>query len=347
MADAVRVLHRSERRLYVRLDRTQLGVRVPEPQEAGTTLLLLTGSAAHLDGLRQVATERGMTFPTPAAAEEEIYARLALPFIPPEIRAGDDEIRAARDGWLPALVSRADIRGDLHMHSTWSDGRDPVEEMVKTCLSLGYEYLAITDHSQRSAASRKLSLDGVRRQADEIVALRERYPEIAILHGCEVDILPDARLDFPDRILEGFDIVLASLHDGAGHSRDQLMQRYLAAMRHPMVNVITHPTNRLVPHQRGYDLDYPRLFEAAADTGTAVEIDGAPAHLDLDGALARKATAAGAMVVIDSDSHRAELLDRHMRLGIVTARRGWVEPRHVLNTRPLADLRSLVAGKRR
>ena len=150
-----------------------------------------------------------------------------------------------------------------------------------------------------------------------------------------------------DRVLAGLDIVLASLHDRAGHPPDQLLQRYLTAMRHPLVNIITHPTNRLVPHQRGYDLDYVSLFEAAVDTGTVVEIDGAPSHLDLDGARAREAIAAGAMVVIDSDSHRADSLDRQMRLGILTARRGWVEPRQVLNARPLADIRALVARKRR
>src|SRR5947207_13198627 len=219
----------------------QLGMRVPDPQTAGTSLLLSTGSAAHLDKLRQVARERGVAFPFPASAEEDVYAGLGLPFIPPEIRDGDEEIRRAREGTLPALVSRADIRGDLHMHSTWSDGRDPIEAMVSACRSLGYEYLAITDHSQRSAASRNLSLEGVKRQAEEIALLRERYPEIAILHGCEVDILPDGRLDFPDRVLAGLDIVLASLHDRAGHLPDQLLQRYLAAMRHPMVNIITHP----------------------------------------------------------------------------------------------------------
>src|SRR5262249_32674193 len=163
-----------------------------------------------------------------------------------------------------------------------------------------------------------------------------RYPDITILHGCEVDILSDGRLDFPDRVLERFDIVLASLHDGAGHGPEQLMKRYLSAMRHPLVALITHPTNRIVPHRAAYDLDYDRLFEAAVDTKTILEIDGSPAHLDLDGALARRAIAVGADLAVDSDCHRAELLDRQMQLGILTARRGWVEPRHVVNTRPLA-----------
>jgi DNA polymerase (family 10) len=232
------------------------------------------------------------------------------------------------------------------MHSTWSDGRDSIEAMVIQCRALGYEYMAITDHSPTSAASRNLTLDGVTRQADEIDALRARHPEIAILHGCEVDILPDGRLDFPDRVLERFDIVLASLHERAGHDRDQLMQRYVAAMEHPLVALITHPTNRLVPYRAGYDLDYDRLFDVAVETGTIVEVDGAPSHLDLDGALARRAIAAGAELAIDSDCHRAEFLDVQMQLGIVTARRGWVEPRHVVNTRPLADVRAAITQKR-
>jgi DNA polymerase (family 10) len=217
---------------------------------------------------------------------------------------------------------------------------------VLACAALGYEYLAITDHSQRSAAMRNLTLDGVARQADEIAALRERHPQIAILHGCEVDILPDGSLDFPDRILEQFDVVLASLHEHAGHSPDQLLARYLKAMAHPLVSVITHPTNRLVPHRPGYDLDYARLIAAAVETRTVLEIDGAPAHLDMDGRLARQAITAGATVAIDSDCHRADMLGRQMGLGLLMARRGWVESRHVLNTRPLADVRAAIAAKR-
>jgi DNA polymerase (family 10) len=232
------------------------------------------------------------------------------------------------------------------MHSTWSDGRDAIETMVEACRALGYAYMAITDHSPHSAAARNLTLDGVRKQADEIARLREQFPDIAILHGCEVDILPDGRLDFPDKVLEQLDIVLASLHERAGHGPDQLMQRYASAMKHPLVNIITHPTNRLVPSRPGYELDYDALFAMAAETRTIVEIDGAPSHLDLDGALARRAIAAGAIVSIDSDCHRAEMLGRQMDLGIVTARRGWVEPKHVVNTRALDDVRAAVAAKR-
>jgi DNA polymerase (family 10) len=356
-SEAFHCLHRGDRRVCVLRDRVQVEVRFPDPANAGATLLYLTGSAQHFEGLRAHAASKGWHLaasglsaadgsPRAAATEEEIYATLGLACIPPEIRNGTDEIEAAAAGTLPALVARRDIRGDLHMHTTWSDGRDSVEAMVQQCRALGYSYMAITDHSPHSAASRNLTADGARKQADEIAALRERYPDIAILHGCEVDILQEGRLDFPDRTLERFYIVLASLHESAGNSSGQLMKRYESAMKHPLVALITHPTNRLVPYRAGYDLDYDRLFEIAVETDTALEVDGSPAHLDLDGALARRAIAAGATVMINSDCHRAEMLDRQMRLGIATARRGWVEPRHVLNTRPVDDVRAFIARKR-
>jgi DNA polymerase (family 10) len=358
LPDIARCLHRSDRRLYLLFERVQVGVRLPEPQNAGFTLLQATGSAGHLAGLRAHAetmnyrlTSEGLRGPDgilrPASTEEEVYAALDLPLVPPEIRDGTGELDTAKRRGLPTLLSRDDIRGDLHMHTEFSDGRDSVEAMVQACRALRYEYLAITDHSPHSAASRNLSPESVARQADEIARLRERYPDIAILHGCEVDILADGRLDFPDRILERLDIVLASLHERLGHSPNQLLHRYSEAMKHPLVTLITHPTNRLVPHRRGYDLDYDALFAMAVETGTVVEVDGSPAHLDLDGALARRALGAGALVAVDSDAHRAELLDQQMNLGVTTARRGWVEPRHVMNTRPLAEIRAIIATKRR
>jgi DNA polymerase (family 10) len=317
--DFSRVLHQSERRFYVLTDRMQVGVRLPAPPNAGAPLLYLTGSAAHFEALRSHAETLGWRLTPdglhgrdgilhPSASEAAIYAALGLPFIPPEIREGTDEVAVASRGELPALVSRPDVRGDLHMHSLWSDGRDSIDAMVQGCLALGYEYMAITDHSPSSAAIRNLTVDGVKKQADEIAGLRELYPQITILHGCEADILTDGRLDFPERILERFDIVLASLHDAAGHSPEQLMKRYAAAMQHPLVTLITHPSNRLVPSRRGYALDYDRLFTLAVESRTALEIDGAPSHLDLDGALARRAIAAGATVVVSSDCHRAEML---------------------------------------
>jgi DNA polymerase (family 10) len=232
------------------------------------------------------------------------------------------------------------------MHTTYSDGGDTLDAMVAACCRLGYEYIAITDHSERAAASRTLTRADLSRQRDEIEAVRARYPQITILHGVETDIMPDGSLDFPDRILESLDIVLASLHDPARHDGKRLTRRCLQAIRHPLVNIVTHPANRLVGRREGYPLDFDAVYAAAVETGTALEVDGAPSHLDLDGEHARDAVNAGVTLTVDSDCHRARLLWKQMELGIGTARRGWVEPRHVLNTRPIQDVRAFIAAKR-
>jgi DNA polymerase (family 10) len=336
------VLHQTGRRALLVYQQTELDVHIAAPDEFGTTLYMATGSCAHLAAMRTRARAARL-----CAREEEVYSQAGIAWIAPELRHGTGEVEAAARGTLPSLVARADIRGDLHMHSTYSDGRDGLALMVQTCATLGYEYIAITDHSERAGASRTLSTAALVRQRGDIDRLRERFPALTILHGVEVDIMPDGRLDFSDDVLETLDIVLASLHDRASHDPARLTRRCLAAIEHPLVNVITHPANRLVGRYPGHQLDFAAVYAAAAANGTALEIDGAPSHLDLDGEHARQAIAAGVTVTIDSDCHRARLLDKQMRLGIGTARRGWVEPRHVLNTRPLAAVREFIAAKRR
>lgn len=335
------VRHRSGRRAILLAGRAEIDVRVAAPEEYGTVLFTATGSRAHLHAMR---LRRGR--PKLAAREEEVYGQAGLPFIPAELRHASGEIEAAAAGALPALVSREDILGDLHMHTTYSDGTDTLEAMVAACSALGYGYIAITDHSERAAASRTLTRTDLARQRDEIAAIRARYPQIAILHGVEADILPDGRLDFPDAVLEPLDIVLASLHDAAQHDARALTRRCIQAIRHPLVTILTHPANRIVGRRAEYPLDFDAVYAAAAETGTALEVDGAPAHIDLDGEHARAAVAAGVTLTIDSDCHRARSLDRQMRIGIGTARRGWVETRHVLNARPLAEVRAFIAAKR-
>jgi len=335
------VLHQTTRRVLCGYQHGEIDVRIAAPDEFGTTLYTATGSHAHLAAMR--------TRPRVArlcAREEEVYSQAGLSWIAPELRHGTGEVDAAVNGTLPSLVTRSHIRGDLHMHSTYSDGRDSLSLMVHTCASMGYQYIAITDHSERAGASKTVSAAALTRQRSEIDRLRERFPALTILHGIEVDIMPDGRLDFPDHVLQTLDIVLASLHDSAGHDPARLTRRCLAAINHPLVNVITHPANRLVGRDPGHQLDFPTIYAAAAATGTALEIDGAPSHLDLDGEHARQAIAAGATVTIDSDCHRAKLLEKQMRLGIGTARRGWVGPRHVLNARPIAEVRAFIAAKR-
>ncbi|HEY0873279.1 MAG TPA: PHP domain-containing protein [Vicinamibacterales bacterium] len=334
------VVHRSGRRAILNCLQSEIDVRFAAADDLGTILFTTTGSHAHVSAI----TKRRR--PGLCAREADVYARAGLAWIPPEIRHDSGEIEAAASGRLPQLVSRGDIRGDLHMHTTFSDGQDTLETMIAAAAALGYEYIAITDHSPAASASRTITADGLKRQREAIDALRDRYPAMTILRGAEVDILPDGSLDFPDAVLEDLDIVLASLHDAAGQDGPTLTLRCIRAMRHPLVNVITHPTNRLVGRRDPYPLDYPAIYAAAAETGTVLEIDGGPSHLDLDGERAREAVAAGVTVTIDSDCHRARALDRQMGFGVGTARRGWVESRHVLNARPLAEVRAFVTAKR-
>ncbi len=341
MRGADDVLHRTARRAVLMRDGVEVDVRVAAPDEHGTVLLTTTGPRAHLAALGG----RGVR-PVLSRTEEQAYAVAGLPCIPPELRQGAGELEMAASRALPRLVCRGDILGDLHMHSNYSDGTDSVDAMVRQCSALGYAYIAITDHSEGAAASRTLARSQIARQRAEIDRLRARHPQMTILHGVEVDILPDGRLDFPDDVLARFDIVLASMHESARQDGRTLTRRCITAMRHPLVTIISHPANRLVGRRPGYPLDFEAIYAAAVETGTALEIDGAPSHLDLDGEHARAAVAAGVTVSIDSDCHRSRFLDRQMRFGIGTARRGWVEPRHVLNTRPLAELLAFITAKR-
>jgi len=351
------ILARSATHLIIGNDRGTVSVHVAVPEEAGAALVWHTGSRTHTSALQTRAQRLGLTFdrarlldrqgqPLSSDSEADFYRHLELPEIPPELREDGDEIIVAERGELPPLVSTGDIRGDLHMHSTWSDGRDSIEQMAFASQQLGYEYIAITDHSERAPASRQLAASDIRRQGADIQRAGARVKRVQILHGVEVDIMHDGSLDFDDEQLAGFDIVLASLHDHAGHDASKLTERYLRAIRHPLVNVITHPANRMPGRSSGYPLDFDALFAAAAETGTAMEVDGAPGHLDLDGALARRAVAAGVTLVIDSDCHRSDGLGRQMRFGVGTARRGWIGPEHVLNTRGLDEVRAFVARKR-
>jgi DNA polymerase (family X) len=351
------VLGRSASSVRVSTDRGLVDVHVSHPDTAGAALVWHTGTRRHTKWLQARADTLGLQFanghlertagvPIPVRDEQTFYRLLDLPYIPPELREGEDEVDAAERGLLPSLVTTLHIRGDLHMHSTWSDGRDSIMHMVLSSRQLGYEYVAITDHSERSWASRKLLSLEVPLQREEIESVRSHAPGIEILHGVEVDIMPDGSLDFNDDTLAGFDIVLASLHDANGQDGRQLTDRYLQAMRHPLVNVITHPANRSPAISDGYELDFDRLFEVAVETGTAMEIDGAPGHLDMDGRVARRAAAAGVTIVINSDCHRADALGRQMSFGIGTARRGWVVPEQVLNTRGIDGIRRFIARKR-
>jgi DNA polymerase (family 10) len=310
------------RALGVTVDGVPIELVVTPERELGTALLRATGSAAYVDALGALP---------PAAGEEEVYAALGIPFLPPELR------EAPYAGPPPSLVERAEIRGDLHVHTTWSDGRASVLEMAKAAIALGYDYLAICDHTRSVRVVPGLDADDVLRQGEEIAAANERLAPFRILRGIECDILADGSLDLPDDVLSELDWVQASVHAGQRQSRDQLTHRTLAAVEHPAVRSISHPQGRILNHRPPNAVDLDAVYAACLETGTAVETNGLPDRIDLSAAHVREAVRAGVAITCSTDAHSVRGLD-NMRLSVATARRGWCTAADVLNTRPLGEL---------
>jgi DNA polymerase (family 10) len=323
--------------LIERGQRTAVGVTVDglpvelvaiEPDRFGTALVRATGSPAYVAGLE----------PLPDAPDERaVYRRLGLPWCPPELR------EAPFRGEPPPLVALEDIRGDLHSHTTWSDGRASVEEMARAALRRGYEYLAICDHTPAVGAVRGLTPDDVRRQADEIAAANELLAPFRVLRGIECDILPDGRLDLPDDVLAELDWVQASVHGGQRMPRAQMTKRVEEALRNPSVRCLSHPTGRYINRRPENALDLERVFEVALEERVALEVNGLPLRLDLGGGHVRDALQAGVEIVCSTDAHSVRGLE-NMTFAVATARRGWATAAHVLNTRPLSAMLQGRAG---
>jgi DNA polymerase (family X) len=271
------------------------------------------------------------------ADEDGLYAMLGLHPIPPEAREDRGEIEAAQAGPLPELVERADLRGELHAHTTWSDGTLSVARMVESARRRGYEYLAISDHSGSLAMAGGLDPERVRRQWEEIDEEDARRDDITVLRATEVDILADGRIDFDDEILAGFDWVTASMHSALAQDAERITARALAAVECPWVDTIGHPTGRMLGRRDHAPIDIDRLAEAAARTGTCLEINGQPRRLDLDAAMGRRALELGAVLTIGADAHSDEAFD-YVRFGVLTARRAGARPGDVMNTRPWPEL---------
>ena len=277
--------------------------------------------------------------------EEDIYAAVGLAWIPPEMREDQGEIEAAelaagkkkKKAGLPRLIRQEDLRGDLHMHSTWSDGRNTIEEMVEACAARGYEYMVISDHSKALAMTNGLDAYRLRLQWKEIDGIRARHPEIRILRSMEVDILADGALDLEDEMLAGLDVVLVSLHSRFDLPEAQQTERVLRALEHPEVSIFCHPTARLINRRKPVEMDMDAVLRRAAELGVAVELNSNPHRLDLKDDHLRRARELGCKVVISTDSHRTRELDL-MRYGIQQARRAWLEPENVLNTLPYKEL---------
>ena len=332
---------------------------VASPSLWGQALVVTTGSDAHLDALAAYVPTRGdaegiggepwlrtsdFGLWTSIPDESAFYAALDLPLIPPELREGRGEVEAARDGTLPHLLTVADIRGDLHVHTTWSDGKDTVAQMAQRARDLGREYLGIADHSQSLGVARGLSLARLTEQRREIAQVDADVDGIRLLSGVELDIRQDGSLDYPDEVLAQFDFVTASIHSGFQQTPEKLTERVIQAMRSPHVDAIGHLTGRVLGWRDALEMDVDAIIQEAAETGTALEINAWPNRLDVREDYARRAKELGVKLVINTDAHAADQLD-YMHYGVEIARRGWLEPGDVLNALSLDALQAYLASR--
>lgn len=315
--------------------------RLVKPEEFITTLHHFTGSKDHNVRMRQIAKDNGekiseygvenletgevKTFET----EEAFFAHFGLPFIPPEVREDGKEIELIQE--YPNLIQFSDIQGDLHMHTTWSDGAFSIEEMVQACRARGYKFMAITDHSQYLKVANGLTKERLREQGKEIERMNEKYPDITILRGIEMDILPDATLDFDDEVLAELDYVIGAIHSSFSQDRETIMKRLRTALENKHVTMIAHPTGRLLGRREGYDVDTDLLIELAKETNTVLELNANPNRLDLSAKLLKQAQDAGVKVAINTDAHTLEMLE-DMETGVAAARKGWIQKDNVINT---------------
>ena len=323
----------------------QVDFRVVPHDEFGSLLQYFTGSKQHNINLRERAVRQGLSLNEYGitvvetgqleefATEGAFYARLGLQYIPPEFREGTNEIALAEDKKLPEPVNPSDIKGDLHVHSKWSDGRDSIEEMAMAARALGYRYIAITDHSKGLGIAHGLNEERVREQRAEIRRLNESLGDFRILAGIEVDIRADGSLDLPDEVLAELDVVVAAVHSAMGQEQEKITRRMIQAMENPNVDIIAHPTCRLLGAREAIALDMEAIFHAAAGTGTALEINAMPDRLDLRDIHVFRARDLGVKLTLGTDAHATEHLPL-MRFGVGIARRGWAGAGHVLNTLP-------------
>lgn len=333
-------------------------LRVVEPASYGAALAYLTGSQPHNVRLREMAQKRGMKINEygifreddnqrlGGGNEEDIYRLLDLAFVPPVLREDQGEIEAALVGKLPQLVTQGDIRGDLHIHSRWSDGAHSIPDLVEAARQRGLSYIAVTDHSQGLGVARGLTVERLQEQAAEIRELNRQLTGFRVLHGTEMDILGDGRLDFPDDVLKELDVVVASIHSGFNNTKEVMTARIVAAMRNPYVSIIGHPTGRILGEREGYQLDMEEVLQVAKETGTALEINAYPMRLDLEDKHVRRAKELGVMIAINTDTH-AKLQFDFLSYGISVAQRGWLERGDVLNTLEPDELLKRLHRKRK
>jgi DNA polymerase (family X) len=348
------VLAKGENKVSVKLrSGLQVDVRLLPPESFGAAMVYFTGSKSHNISLRQRALRLGYTLNeyelartednkhVAAKTEEEIYKKLGLEFIPPELRENTGEIEAAEEGKLPHLITESDIRGDVHMHTVETDGKCTIEEMVLAARARGYQYMAITDHSKNLAFANGLDDKRALEHIQRIRGVAQKIEGITVLAGIEVDILAEGELDLSDSVLEQMDIVIASVHSHFNQDSAQMTDRLLKAIANPNTSLIGHPTGRMLLRREGYTFDYDRVFAAAAEAGVAMEHNAYPDRLDLRDQLLRMAKAKGVKFVINTDSHHTSHLEK-IRYGVLQLRRAWLTKNDVLNTLPPAQFAKAV-----
>lgn len=335
----------------------QVDVRVVALESFGAALQYFTGSKEHNIRLRELASKKGLKINEygvfllksgkriAGRQEEEVYQAVGLSWMPPELREDRGELEAAREGRLPKLVTAEDLVGDFHIHTTYSDGSDSLRAVAEKAASLGYRYIAICDHSQSLKVAHGMSVERLHKQMCEIKALNAQLKSIELLMGSEVDILNDGRLDYPDDVLAGLDFVVGSIHSGFTQDRTSLTGRIVTAMRNPYLTMVAHPTGRLMGSRESYAVDLEAVFKAARETGTALEINAYPQRLDLCDTAAFRARELGVMLAISTDTHALEQF-HNITFGLGVARRAWVEPKHLLNSMTLKQLKQWIGRKR-
>ena len=350
MPDVADVLAKGHTKSSVRLkEGIQVDLRVLDDKIFGAALLYFTGNKEHNILLRRIAIEKGLKLSeyglfdkktnelVASRTEEEVYKKLGLDYIEPEMREDEGEIELAQHHMLPKLIGYNDIKGDLQMHTKWSDGSNTVEEMALAAKKLGYDYICITDHTGKLAIAHPLDEKNIIEQRKEIEKVNKKISGITLLQGVEVNITADGSLDMDDKVLKQLDIVVASIHSGFKNPKEKITKRMIKAMENENVDIIAHPTGRLITKRESYEIDLDAVFDTAKKTGTVMEINSYPERMDLRDVHVRAAVKAGVKLVISTDAHNADQL-HFMKLGIGTARRGWATKHDIINTRSLKDM---------
>lgn len=332
-------------------------LRVLAPESFGAALMYFTGSKAHNVALRKIAQKKDLKLneyglfrgdeSIAAETEEEVYDALGLSWVPPELREDTGEVELAERGELPAILETGDIRGDLQMHTTWTDGTASIAEMARAARKLGRDYIVITDHTRDLGMTGGLDEDKLRAQIDEIRKVDRDLDGIRVLAGAEVNIRPDGSLDVDDEVLAELDVVGAAIHSHFDQSRDEMTRRVIAAIENPNVDLLFHPLARALGKRRAVDLDFDAVLDACRRTGTVLEVDAQPERLDLSDALVKTAIDAGVLLAVDSDAHTPDELRYIETYGTGVARRGWAQARHVVNTLPAGEMLGKLKGRRK